>query len=587
MIKSIDLIDLHPHPGNPRLAPREDVVEQIAAQLNGQLDEAHALIVRPNGTGYQIISGHHRQLAAAKAGLSAVPCWVREMSDEDAYMALALNNAQGELHPLEVGLHALRSGKEPKAYADLVGQPRTSIQTRISSARVAAETDIGLSGKDRWSQLAEIHAAPRWLWHALVAAMLDQGWTVDVTRKEVKAVAETPLPPEWADAETIADRIVEGAMRSDAVAKFQRTIDDAKERLALEGLAAELDANVAKAKPALLSELTALCKVAIDKQAEHDKQARDEALAQEREKEAVETRAARLRSYVSLDEWKSLDDATKRSILAFTSKTAPSFNKQENADIEWAQWSWNPITGCLHDCPYCYARDIANQKRMAAVYPNGFAPTLRPMHLLAPHTQKPPKEAATDARYKNVFTGSMADMFGRWVPEEWIDAVLTQMRAAPQWNFLCLTKFPKRMAEFEIPQNTWMGTTVDLQARVPAAEAAFAKVKCAVKWLSVEPMLEPLQFTNLSQFDWIVIGGASRQAHTPEWHPPSQWIVDLRRQAEDAGVAVYEKTNLWSDTTPRTLQLPRGLPVRQDDGCVLPDVFKYLGRAKTADQKPE
>ena len=62
------------------------------------------------------------------------------MSDEDAYMAIALNNPQGELHPLEVGLHALKSGFEPKRYAELVGKPRRSIQTRFNAARVASET---------------------------------------------------------------------------------------------------------------------------------------------------------------------------------------------------------------------------------------------------------------------------------------------------------------------------------------------------------------------------------------------------------------------------------------------------------------
>jgi protein gp37 len=181
----------------------------------------------------------------------------------------------------------------------------------------------------------------------------------------------------------------------------------------------------------------------------------------------------------------------------------------------------------------------------------------------------------------------MADMFGRWVPEEWIEAVLSQMRASPQWNFLCLTKFPKRMAEFDIPPNTWMGTTVDLQARVPAAEAAFAKVKAAVKWLSVEPMLEPLKFTRLDLFDWIVVGGASRSTKTPAWHPPSQWVHDLRRQADAAGVAWYEKKNLWSADTARTLQLPNGLPVTPDDGSEPEPIFRYLGKAKTADQKAE
>jgi hypothetical protein len=78
------------------------------------------------------------------------------------------------LHPLEVGLHALRSGLEPKAYSEAVGKPRTSIQTKVSAARVASETHVSLTDDvmDRWRHLAEIHAAPPWIWHALVDAML-------------------------------------------------------------------------------------------------------------------------------------------------------------------------------------------------------------------------------------------------------------------------------------------------------------------------------------------------------------------------------------------------------------------------------
>src|SRR5262249_55239339 len=136
-------------------------------------------------------------------------------------------------------------------------------------------------------------------------------------------------------------------------------------------------------------------------------------------------------------------------------------------------------------------------------------PTFRPSMLLAPRHMRVPPEAETDTRFKNVFTCSMADLFGRWVPAEWIEAGLRGIRGGPDWNFLCLTKFPKRMAEFDIPPNAWMGTTVDLQARVSNAEAAFEKVKSGVKWLSIEPFIEPLKFNHLDRFDWIVIGGAS------------------------------------------------------------------------------
>jgi protein gp37 len=273
---------------------------------------------------------------------------------------------------------------------------------------------------------------------------------------------------------------------------------------------------------------------------------------------------------VSLDQWKELPQREREILLDLPGSLAKAkrFNEQKNEAIEWAQWSWNPVTGCLHDCPYCYAREIANERRMAKVYPNGFAPTFRPAMLLAPRSMKVPTEAAADGRYRNVFTCSMADLFGRWVPREWIEAVFAEIRGAPQWNFLCLTKFPKRMAEFDIPANAWMGTTVDLQARVANAEAAFAKVKAGVRWLSIEPMLEPLKFNHLDRFDWVVIGGASSSKGdevspaTPAWQPPIGWVSDLVRQARDAGCKVYFKTNLGFKQ--RLLELPFNAPMPKD-----------------------
>jgi ParB-like chromosome segregation protein Spo0J len=154
------------------------------AQLNGELDEAHALLVRPNGKGYEIISRHHRRLAAERAGIKQLPCWVREMSDEDAYMALALCNAQGELHPLEVGLHALRSGLSIRGYAEVQGAKPGTIQDRVEAAKVADACrhmpTVDLA--DSWRHLAEIHAAPLWLWPALVPELVKESWTVHARR---------------------------------------------------------------------------------------------------------------------------------------------------------------------------------------------------------------------------------------------------------------------------------------------------------------------------------------------------------------------------------------------------------------------
>lgn len=239
----------------------------------------------------------------------------------------------------------------------------------------------------------------------------------------------------------------------------------------------------------------------------------------------------------SVESWMLSDIDARAKALGYRGHA--TFNKQDTDNIEWAKWSWNPITGCLHNCPYCYARDIANR-----FFPERFEPTFRPERLTAPVNTKVPSEAEKDLGWRNVFTCSMADLFGKWVPEEWIHAVLGQVTNNPQWNFLFLTKFPIRLAEFEFPDNAWVGTTVDCQARVKNAEESFRRVNAKVKWLSVEPMLEPLHFTDLGAFQWVVIGGASGSTQTPEWHPPRNWSDDLRRDAEAAGCMVYEKTNL-------------------------------------------
>jgi protein gp37 len=283
--------------------------------------------------------------------------------------------------------------------------------------------------------------------------------------------------------------------------------------------------------------------------------------------------ALRNKECVTLDEWRDTTSTARAAMLGRVGKKG--LNKQDNTDIEWADWSWNPITGCLHGCPYCYARNIAFDIYPADV---GFSPTIWLDRLTAPQSQKVPADAGENIARKNIFTCSMADLFGRWVPAEWIERVLAEAAANPQWNFLFLTKFPKRMAEFDIPANAWMGTTVDLQARVSNAEKSFAKVKAGVRWLSIEPMLEPLKFTRLDLFDWIVIGGASPSAAidgtpaTPAWTVPVDWIVDLHQQARSAGCKVYYKTNSGLSGQTRIREYP-GHEIRSIEA---PEVFDYL-----------
>lgn len=199
----IEINRIHPHPQNPRVVLRQDVIDAIASNLAGGFDEAYALIVRPVGDHYQIISGHHRIEAAKKAGIEAVPCWVREYTDEEAYMALATSNSQGELSPLEIGIHALHyvptetGGRGKKgglsAYAARVGKQRQNISDYRSAAEVfeavkPAHQYAGL--QDKAKHLATIHALPEPCWSEAVAIMVDKGWSAKDTAERVKTAKQ-------------------------------------------------------------------------------------------------------------------------------------------------------------------------------------------------------------------------------------------------------------------------------------------------------------------------------------------------------------------------------------------------------------
>ena len=288
-----------------------------------------------------------------------------------------------------------------------------------------------------------------------------------------------------------------------------------------------------------------------------------------REKAAAKAPVAKAIDFVTLTTWNKFDQARKTSALA-VKQVRGIMNEQDSSKIEWAHYSWNPVTGCKHTCPYCYARDLT--QRFPDGFPQGFEPTLLPYKLGQPAALAVPKDAGTDVGYKNIFTCSMADLFGKWVPAEWIEKVLEVARANPQWNFLFLTKFPTRLAEFEFTQNCWVGATVDLQARVAVTEKSMASIKGAgVKWLSIEPMIEPIEF-DFSLINWAVIGGSSRSSNTPEWKPPIKWTIDVTVAAVDSGCAVYHKDNLGI-TAPRMRDYP-GMPPAKVPTA--PIEFNYL-----------
>jgi hypothetical protein len=136
----------------------------------------------------------------------------------------------------------------------------------------------------------------------------------------------------------------------------------------------------------------------------------------------------------------------------------PTFNPT-NEQISWAAWSWNPVTGCLHDCKYCYARELALSPSYKASYPVGFTPLFHHERLDAPANTKVPDGIDADPRLKRVFVCSMADLYGKWVPDEWIEKVHNSCIANPQWDYLMLTKFPRRYVGMNLPATAWLGTT--------------------------------------------------------------------------------------------------------------------------------
>jgi N6-adenosine-specific RNA methylase IME4 len=122
--------ELKPHPKNPRIGMREDVIQAIAASVREHgFHDRHAITVRKTRAGYQIISGHHRVEAARRSGLDAVPAWVIEMDDDQAYMALAADNLQGEMTLVELAIHAAgvktargKEGDGVKAWAEAMSR---------------------------------------------------------------------------------------------------------------------------------------------------------------------------------------------------------------------------------------------------------------------------------------------------------------------------------------------------------------------------------------------------------------------------------------------------------------------------------
>jgi protein gp37/tetratricopeptide (TPR) repeat protein len=238
----------------------------------------------------------------------------------------------------------------------------------------------------------------------------------------------------------------------------------------------------------------------------------------------------------------------------------PVMNKTQSG-IDWAALSLNPVTGCRHGCPFCYARDIANR-----FYPQGFTPTFYPERLLPIRDATLPERAEDDWRYRNVFISSMGDLFGKWIPKFMVEAVLDEVRKRDEFTFSFLTKYAKRLPDFDFPDNAWVGASVIAQNWVEPAENAFADVDAENTWISAEPLKTDLTFNRLDLFDWVVYGGQTAASGEPAEQPEWKSVEHLQEQAREAGCNLFQKDNL----TVRPMESPH----EHCDSKSMPDLWK-------------
>jgi len=201
--------------------------------------------------------------------------------------------------------------------------------------------------------------------------------------------------------------------------------------------------------------------------------------------------------------------------------------------IEWTDFTWNPVTGCRHNCPYCYARKMS--RRFGQTWRElEFEPTFHPKRIDEPLRRKKPAK---------IFVCSMADLFGRWVPTKWIDSVLETVRAAPWHTYQFLTKAPGGLIWHDFPAHAWVGVTVTRQAHLePALRALDAVSAPSVKFLSFEPFLERINLPYLLPINWAIVGGLTGAPWDVEAMAPE--VSRLVEALDAAGVPVFQKPNL-------------------------------------------
>ena len=206
--------------------------------------------------------------------------------------------------------------------------------------------------------------------------------------------------------------------------------------------------------------------------------------------------------------------------------------------IEWTEQTWNPSAGCTKisaGCQNCYAETMAIRLQAMGVkgYENGFKFNIVPNRLNDPLKKKKPTV---------FFVNSMSDIFHKDMPLDYLDKIFNVIEQTPQHTYQILTKRADRMLEYfshrKVYENIWLGVTVENKKEGLPRIDFLRNIKASVLFLSIEPLLEDLGEINLSNIDWVIVGGESGNKARPM---AKEWVLNIKQQCEKNDVAFFFK----------------------------------------------
>lgn len=206
--------------------------------------------------------------------------------------------------------------------------------------------------------------------------------------------------------------------------------------------------------------------------------------------------------------------------------------------IEWTEQTWNPSAGCSKTssgCQNCYAEAMAIRLKAIGVkgYENGFEFNIVPSRLNEPLKRKKPTI---------FFVNSMSDVFHEDMPFEYLDKIFEVINKTPYHTYQILTKRADRMFTYfsqkKIPQNIWLGVTVENKNEGLPRIDKLRKLKASVLFLSAEPLLEDLGKMDLRNIDWVIVGGESGNKARPM---NKDWVLNIKQQCEANDIAFFFK----------------------------------------------